>query len=146
VEEQGDPEPASAFKEAIRARDALLIATPEYQHGVSGVLKNALDWASRPPGQSAMTRKSAAIMGATPGRLGTARAQTQLRQSLAYSNTYTVLQPEVLVDRAHEKFDREGRLTDESARELLGKLLLELETLTRALSQGTDSHIHATMP
>ena len=146
VEEQGDPEPVRAFKDAIRARDALLIATPEYQHGVSGVLKNALDWASRPPGQSAMQRKSAAIMGATPGRLGTARAQTQLRQSLAYTNTYTVLQPEVLVDRAHDKFDREGRLTDESARELVGKLLHELETLTRALGQGTDSHIHATMP
>jgi chromate reductase len=146
VEEQGDPEPVRAFKEAIRTRDALLIATPEYQHGVSGVLKNALDWASRPPGQSAMQRKSAAIMGATPGRLGTARAQTQLRQSLAYTNTYTVLQPEVLVDRAHDKFDREGRLTDESARELVGKLLHELETLTRALGQGADSHIHATMP
>ena len=86
------------------------------------------------------------LWGATPGRLGTARAQTQLRQSLAYTNTYTVLQPEVLVDRAHEKFDREGRLTDEPARELVGTLLLELETLTRALSQGTDSHIHATMP
>lgn len=85
-------------------------------------------------------------MGATPGRLGTARAQAQLRHSLAYTNTYTVLQPEVLGDRAHEKFDREGRLTDEPARELLGTLLQELETLTRALGQGTNSHIHATMP
>ena len=145
VEEQGDPEPVRTFKEAIRARDALLIATPEYQHGVSGVLKNALDWASRPPGQSAMQRKSAAIMGATPGRMGTARAQTQLRQSLAYTNTYTVLQPEVLVDRAHEKFDREGRLTDAPTRELVGPLLHELEMLTRELGQATNSHLRATV-
>jgi NAD(P)H-dependent FMN reductase len=91
------PNASATFKEAIRSSDGLLIATPEYQHGVSGVLKNALDWASRPPGQSPMQRKSAAILGAMPGRLGTARAQTQLRESLAYTSTYTVLRPELLV-------------------------------------------------
>ncbi len=72
-------------------------------------------------------------------------AQTQLRQSLAYTNTYTVLQPEVLVDRAHEKFDREGRLTDGPTRELVGELLHELEMLTRELGQATNSHLRATV-
>lgn len=74
VEQQGDPEPVQEFKHAIRKADALLIATPEYQHGIPGVLKNALDWASRPPKQSPLQGKPAAIMGATPGMTGTARA------------------------------------------------------------------------
>jgi chromate reductase len=144
VEEHGDPESVATFKEAFRSSDGLLIATPEYQHGVSGVLKNALDWASRPPGQSPMQRKSAAILGATPGRLGTARAQTQLRESLAYTSTYTVLRPEVLVSHAHARFDRDRRLVDEPTRALLRELLFELQTLARALAnRSTSDCIHA---
>ena len=143
VEQQGDPQPVKEFKDAIRRADALLIATPEYQHGVPGVLKNALDWASRPPGQSVMQGKPAAIMGASPGFTGTARAQTQLRQALTYSQTYAVLQPEVLVSRANEKFDGEGRLTDAKTREFIGQLLDELWDLARLLQGANESRLNA---
>ncbi len=133
VEQRGDPRPVAEFKEAIRRAEALLIATPEYQHGIPGVLKNALDWVSRPPGRSVMQGKPVAIMGATPGFTGTARAQTQLRQALTYTQTYAVLQPEVLVARAHQKFDSEGHLTDEPTREFVRKLLEQLWVLARLL-------------
>jgi chromate reductase len=139
IEQQGDPRPVAEFKDAIRLAEALLIATPEYQHGVPGVLKNALDWASRPPGRSVMQGKPAAIMGASPGFTGTARAQTQLREALTYTRTYTVLQPEVLVARANEKFDEGGRLIDEPTRAFMRKLLEELWDLARLLQgRGAD--------
>lgn len=123
VEKQGDPEPVAAFKTAIRNADALLIATPEYNHGVPGVLKNAIDWASRPPRSAPLNEKRAAIMGASPGMVGTARAQSQLRQAFTFTNTWTMLQPEILVARANEKFDADGRLTDETTRKFLGQFL-----------------------
>jgi chromate reductase len=123
VEATGDPEPVAAFKAAIRAADALLIATPEYNYGVPGVLKNAIDWASRPPRNSVLNRKPAAIMGATPGGTGTARAQLALRQSFVFTDTYVLPQPEMLVARAHDKVDASGRLTDEPTRQHMRKLL-----------------------
>jgi chromate reductase len=123
VEAQGDPAPVAAFKAAIREADALLVATPEYNYGVPGVLKNAIDWASRPPGRSPLAGKLAGIIGASPGMIGSARAQLQLRQAFAFTNTLAMLQPEVLVSRAHEKFDREGRLSDEPTRRFLGQYL-----------------------
>ena len=135
IEQQGDPEPVQKFKDAIRRADALLIATPEYQHGIPGVLKNALDWASRPPRRSPLQGKPAAIMGATPGMTGTARAQAQLRQTLVYSNTYAVLMPEVLVANAKEKFDEGLRLTDEGTRKFMRQLLDNLSDLTVMLQQ-----------
>jgi chromate reductase len=134
IEERGDPQPVADFKEAIRRSEALLVSTPEYQQGIPGVLKNALDWASRPAGRSVMQGKPVAIMGASPGFTGTARAQTQLRQVLTYTRNLVVLQPEVLVGRAHEKFDGEGRLTDARAREFVRKLLDELWALARLVS------------
>jgi chromate reductase, NAD(P)H dehydrogenase (quinone) len=133
LEEGGDPQPVGEFKEAIHRAQALLIATPEYQHGIPGVLKNALDWASRPAGRSVMQGKPVAIMGASPGFTGTARAQTQLRQALTYTQNLVVLQPEVLVARAHEKFDSEGRLTDGRTREFVRRLLDQLWALARLL-------------
>lgn len=129
VEQQGDPAPVAAFKRAIQEADALLIATPEYQHGVPGVLKNALDWASRPPGRTVLRDKAVGIMGASPGFVGTARAQTQLREALTFSRAWAVLEPEVLVGRAREKFDAAGRLTDEQTRTFVAKLLEELRAL-----------------
>lgn len=117
IEAQGDPEPVAAFKAAIGEADALLIATPEY-YGVPGVLKNAIDWASRPPGRGPLDGKLAAIIGASVGTVGTARAQ-QLRQVFAFTNTLAMLQPEVLVSRAHQKFDRDGHLSDEATRTFL---------------------------
>ena len=123
VESEGDPKPVAAFKAAIGAADALLIATPEYNHGVPGVTKNAVDWASRPARQSPLDAKPVGILGASPGMTGTARGQSQLRQAFAFTNSYWMPQPEILVFRAHEKFDGEGRLTDAKTRELLGKYL-----------------------
>jgi len=123
VEAAGVPESVVAIRDAVRSADALLIATPEYNHGVPGVLKNTIDWLSRPPRGSALDGKPAAIFGASPGMAGTARAQTQLRQAFVFTNTYAMLQPEVLVARAHEKFDANGRLTDEKTRTFLADFL-----------------------
>lgn len=124
VEEAGDPEPVRRFKEAIAAADGCLIATPEYQQGVPGVLKNALDWASRPPGGSPLDGKPVAILGGSPGMTGTARAQTQLRQTLTYNNCRMLQRPEVLVARAYEKFDEDGRLVDDTTGKFLAAFLV----------------------
>ena len=121
VEEQGDPLSVAEFKQAIRDADALLFATPEYNHGLPGVLKNALDWASRPP-ESPLNGKPAAIMGASPGRTGTARSQLQLRQTLQSTRSPTMPGPEVLVAQAHELVNGEGVLVDDKTREYVGKL------------------------
>jgi chromate reductase, NAD(P)H dehydrogenase (quinone) len=131
VEAEGVPDAVRIFHEAIDRADALLIATPEYQFGVPGVLKNAIDWASRPPGEATIIGKPVAIMGATPGMWGTARAQLQLRQALVYNNCPMVLKPEVLVAKAKERFDESGRLTHEATRKFVGQLLESLVELTR---------------
>jgi|1185.fasta_scaffold383531_1 chromate reductase len=119
VEAEGAPSSVTELRTAVRQADALLIATPEYNHGVPGVLKNAIDWLSRPPRDSALNGKVAAIMGASPGMTGTARSQSQLRQAFVFTNTYALLQPEVLVARAHEKFDADGRLTDQGTADFI---------------------------
>jgi chromate reductase, NAD(P)H dehydrogenase (quinone) len=123
IEAAGAPESVVQLRDAIRQADGLLIATPEYNHGVPGVLKNTIDWLSRPPRDSALNRKVAGVMGASQGILGTARAQSQLRQAFVFTNTYALLQPEVLVGRAHEKFDATGRLVHEATRDLLATFL-----------------------
>ncbi|HEY3122055.1 MAG TPA: NAD(P)H-dependent oxidoreductase [Vicinamibacteria bacterium] len=130
VEAAGDPEAVTALKGAIREADALLIATPEYNFGVPGVLKNAIDWASRPPGKSPLNGKPAALMGATPGMGGTGRAQMSLRQSFVFTQTLVLVGPEVLVARAREKFDASGRLADEATRGFVRKLLEALADWT----------------
>lgn len=124
VEAEGEPEPVARFKQAIREADGVLIATPEYNHGVPGVTKNAVDWASRPPRQSPLDGKPVAILGASPGITGTARGQSQLRQAFEFTNSYCMPQPEILVYQAHQKFDERGRLTDAKTREYLGKFLV----------------------
>jgi chromate reductase, NAD(P)H dehydrogenase (quinone) len=134
VEAVGDPEPVVALKEAIRDADALLIATPEYNRGVPGVLKNAIDWASRPPLASPLTGKPVAIVGASTGRGGTARAQEQLNAALEYSRATVLEQPEVLVPEAYMRFDERGELVDESVRADLAELL---DTLVRVGSDVT---------
>ncbi len=123
VEAAGDPPGVAAFKQAIREADGVLMVTPEYNHGVPGVMKNAVDWASRPAKDAALGRKPVGIIGASPGQAGTARGQSQLRQAFEFTNSYCMPQPEILVFRAHEKFDGEGRLTDEATRTYLGKYL-----------------------
>jgi chromate reductase len=126
VEAAGDPASVTAFKEAIRDADALVIATPEYNRGIPGVLKNAVDWASRPPFASPLTGKPVAIMGASTGRGGTARAQEQLRSALEHSRADVLEQPEVLVPEAYLAFDEDGQLVDETARQDLAELLAAL--------------------
>jgi chromate reductase, NAD(P)H dehydrogenase (quinone) len=133
VEKQGDPEPVSALKRRVREADALVIATPEYQHSLPGVLKNALDWASRPPKDPPLRRKPIAMMGATTGRYGTARAQAELRKVLAYNDAIVLNRPEVLVANAGETFDEAGELVDEKAREFVRELLVSLGWWARLL-------------
>lgn len=128
VEAEGDPKRVIEFKEAIRKADGLLIATPEYNHGVPGVTKNAIDWASRPPKNAPLYEKPVGILGASPGMTGSARGQSQLRQAFEFTNSYCMPQPEILVYRAHEKFDDDGNLTDDSTRKYLGKYLEALYT------------------
>jgi chromate reductase, NAD(P)H dehydrogenase (quinone) len=123
VEAEGDPAGVARFKAAIHEADGVLMATPEYNHGVPGVMKNAVDWASRPPRGAALSRKPVALLGASPGITGTARGQSQLRQAFEFTESYCMPQPEVLVFRANEKFDAEGRLTDERTRQGLAKFL-----------------------
>ena len=123
VEAAGVPASVLQLRDAVRQADGLLIATPEYNHGVPGVLKNTIDWLSRPPGDSSLNGKVAALMGASPGMTGTARGQSQLRQAFVFTNTYALLQPEVLVARAHEKFDADGRLVHQATRDFLGTFL-----------------------
>jgi chromate reductase len=133
VEAEGDPEPVVSLKRAIESAHALLIVTPEYNYGVPGILKNAIDWASRPPGRSVLTRKPAAIMGASPGQTGTARAQLALRQSFVFTETWALLRPEVLLNRAAEKFDSHGNLTDGKTRDFVRNLLEALARWTEKL-------------
>jgi chromate reductase len=119
VEAQADPEAVVALKSAIWGADALLIATPEYNYGVPGVLKNAIDWASRPPSGSVLAGKPTALLGASPGRTGTARSQLALRQSFVFTQTPVLLGPEVLVGEARKKFAEDGALSDEPTRKFL---------------------------
>jgi chromate reductase, NAD(P)H dehydrogenase (quinone) len=134
IEAAGAPPSVVQLREGIRKADGLLIATPEYNHGVPGVLKNTIDWLSRPPRDSALNEKVAAIMGASPGMTGTARGQSQLRQAFVFTNTYALLQPEVLVGRAHEKFDADGRLVHQPTRDFLGTFLQRFSDLIARLT------------
>ena len=123
AEAAGDPPAVVELKQAIREADALLIATPEYNRGVPGLLKNAIDWASRPPFASPLTGKPVAIMGSSSGMGGTRRAQQQLRDALSFSRTQTLAEPEVVVPNAYEKFDIDGNLTDDATRAEVAELL-----------------------
>ena len=123
LEAQGDPPAVAEFKAAIGSADGLLISTPEYNDGIPGVLANALDWGSRLPGRAPLTAKPVAIMGASPAQIGTARAQLHLRQILGHVQARVLPPPELLVAKAHERFDAELRLTDESTRRVLSDLL-----------------------
>lgn len=117
------PAPVRALRDAVARADGLLIATPEYNYGVSGVTKNAVDWLSRPPATSPIAGKPAAVMGASRGLIGTARAQLQLRQAFVFTHTIAMPPPEVLVSQAASKFDEQGRLADAATRELLERFL-----------------------
>lgn len=130
-------EKVKEFKAKIRAADAVLIATPEYNYSIPGVLKNALDCASRPYGDNAFEHKPVAIMGASPGMAGTLRAQYHLRQCFIFLTCFALNQPEVIVSFAHEKIDKDGKVTDPKTRELVRSLLENLIDWTVRLRSDT---------
>jgi len=131
--EQDMPMKVKEFKSKIREADALLISTPEYNYSVPGVLKNAIDWASRPYGDNPFDGKPVAIMSASVGMLGGARAQYHLRQMFVFLNMYPLNGPEVIVPFAQEKFDANGKLLDENTKKFLKQLLQRLSDWTEKL-------------
>lgn len=131
-DEMAPPAAVLELKQKIEAADAILFATPEYNYSLPGGLKNAIDWVSRPYGQSAWQGKTAAIMGVSIGNFGTARAQYDLRKILVALNMPVVVQPEVMIGNATERFDQNGTLTDERSRQLIQKLLSTLVQLEKS--------------
>ncbi|HSW14921.1 MAG TPA: NAD(P)H-dependent oxidoreductase [Solimonas sp.] len=133
-DEKQPPAQVVEFKQRIRAADAILIATPEYNYSIPGVLKNAIDWASRPYGDSAWSGKPVAVMGVSAGKLGTARAQYHLRQVFVFLDMYPLNKPEVMIGPASEVFDAQGQLSDAKTREHIRKQLEALVKWTRRLA------------
>ena len=127
------PTKVKDFKSKIREADAILIATPEYNYSVPGVLKNAIDWASRPYGDNPFDGKPVAIMSASIGMLGGARAQYHLRQMFVFLNMFPINGPEVIVTFAQDKFDKQGKLIDENTQKFLRQLIQNLINWTRRL-------------
>jgi chromate reductase len=132
VREQGFPPAVERLRQQIRDADALLIVTPEYNYSIPGVLKNAIDWASRPPEQP-FAGKPMAIMGASIATTGTARALYHLRQAFVVLNALILNQPEVMIATAHQRFDADGNLTDETTRKFIGRQLEALRDWTLRL-------------
>lgn len=122
------PSDVTALKDKIRSADGIIIATPEHNRSIPAALKNFLDWTSRPYGETTWKGKPVAVMGATPGGVGTAVGQYHLKQILTYLDARVLGQPEFYVGGATEKFDAEGNLTDEKTREHLVRLLETLKT------------------
>jgi chromate reductase len=133
VDANGTPDAVQDFKNRIAAADALLIATPEYNYSIPGVLKNALDWASRPAGRAPLNGKPVAIMGVAGGRFGTVRAQLNLRQVAFATGMLALSRPEVMIAQAADKFDAQGRLRDEPSRQQIAELLAALAEWTQRL-------------
>lgn len=130
-DEANFPAVARALKDKIEAADGVIISTPEYNRSIPGVLKNAIDWASRPWGKNSFAGKTVLTLGVSVGKIGTAVAQSHLRQILAYLDTTIVGQPELYIGPAQELFDEKGNITDETTKEHLTKAL---ETLNKRLS------------
>jgi chromate reductase, NAD(P)H dehydrogenase (quinone) len=129
VEAGGDPSPVALLKARIRAADALLIASPEYNRGITGVLKNAIDWLSRPPFASVLRRKHVVTIGATTGLGGTRRSQAQLRASLRASGAIVADDWQLFVADCATKFDSRGQLTDRATRACIADMLAGLGSL-----------------
>ena len=134
----GYPAPVARLRGQLAAADAILFVTPEYNYSIPGVLKNAIDWASRAPSQP-FDGKPVAIMGASGGLFGTARAQYQLRQMLVFLNAFPVNKPEVMIGQALTKFDEAGHLTDETTKQFVRQLLVALAAWTRRLQAPVPS-------
>src|ERR1700690_2454994 len=137
-EEPHPPARVTELKARIHAADAILFSTPEYNYSIPGVLKNAIDWASRPYGHNAWDDKAVAVMGASVGQHGTSRAQYHMRQVFVFTNMHPLNQPEVMIADASHRFDERGNLTDEKAKELIRQLLAGLVAWGRRLERGTE--------
>jgi chromate reductase len=135
-EEANLPSRVVELKRSIRAADAILLVTPEYNYSIPGVLKNAIDWASRPYGDNSWDGKPVAVMGASIGALGTARAQYHLRQVFVFLNMLALNRPEVMISGAAERFDEQGNLKDENTRKHIRKLLENLVEWAQQLDRG----------
>jgi len=122
VKEKGFPDLVADLRKRVKAADAILFVTPEYNYSVPGVLKNAIDWVSRPP-EPPFDGKRCAMMGASISKFGTARAQYHLRQMCVYLNLFPLNRPEVMIADAEKNFDKDGKLTNETARRLIRELL-----------------------
>ncbi|MER5710031.1 NADPH-dependent FMN reductase [Streptomyces sp. NPDC053253] len=133
------PAAVNELRRRVLEADGLLIATPEFNYSIPGVLKNALDWLStdwtRTEGLP-LNRKPTAILGAAPTNFGTVRAQLALRQVFVWTDSDVVVKPEIHVFRSHERFDAEGNLTDEVTIELLQLLLTNLQSKIDAATAG----------
>jgi chromate reductase len=140
-EEALPPARVVELKKAVRAADAILFVTPEYNYSVPGVLKNAIDWASRPHGDNAWDDKPVAVMGASIGTLGSARAQYHLRQTFVFLNMHPLNQPEVMISNAARRFDEQGELVDQTTIDLISQLLKNLVAWTRRLRPETVTRI-----
>jgi chromate reductase, NAD(P)H dehydrogenase (quinone) len=132
VRAQGFPPPVETLRRQIAETDALLFSCPEYNYSMSGVLKNAIDWASRPPDQP-FAGKPCAILGAAAGMAGSARAQGDLRRSMVFLDMHPLNKPEVLIGQAQTKFDEQGKLTDEAARGFIRDMMAALDRWTRRI-------------
>jgi chromate reductase len=129
---QGEPTPVAALKAKVRQADAVLIATPEYNFSIPGVLKNTLDWMSRPP-EPPFAGKVVGIIGASPGPVGTARVQYDLRKIMVFMDAFTVNKPEVFINHCADKFDAQGQFTDEAGSKFIVDLLLAMKGLKQRL-------------
>ncbi len=130
---EGIPESVLQMKAQLTSADAIVIASPEYNYSIPGLLKNAIDWASRPPKDSPFPGKPLAILGASTGLLGTVRMQYHLRQVAVALDMYPLNRPEVMIAKAQDKFDGDGKLTDEFAIEIIRKQMSALLSLTKKL-------------
>lgn len=133
--EKSMPEKVREFKAKIKSADAILMVTPEHNYSIPGVLKNAIDWASRPYGDNSFAGKPVAAMSASTGMLGASRAQYHLRQVFVFLDMYPINRPEVFVTFASQKFDENGRLTDDTTKGLIKDLLTALVAWTRRLQK-----------
>lgn len=140
-DERQPPVKIVELKKRIREADAILFVTPEYNYSIPGGLKNAIDWASRPYGDNAWNGKPVAVMGASLGTLGTARAQYHLRQVFVFLNMLAINQPEVMIANAGQNFDAEGNLTNETTKNHIRQLLANLVGWTRGLQKAKESGV-----
>ena len=135
VHQVGYPAAAQRLVDQLAKADAIVFATPEYNYSTTGALKNAIDWVSRAQPTQPFNGKAVAIMGASMGALGSARAQYQLRQMLIFINAHPINKPEVMIGTAQSKFDADGKLIDQPTRDLIAQMMTNLGAFARQLKK-----------